>query len=151
MRRGPLDDPLATGSTEANGIFGNTIVGYYEAGLGSHGFSETNGVYTTLDDPLAQPGTTFVTGISGDTVVGNYSDGSIQHWFTESAGIYTTIDAPLGEVLGIDGSTAVGWYNIGEGFHGFVTSIDVAPEPAALGLLGSGTLMLIFRRRKSFK
>jgi len=53
-----LDDPSAgPGQTFVYGISGSTLVGTYaDSGIpraGDHGFSETGGVYITLDNPSA--------------------------------------------------------------------------------------------------
>jgi probable HAF family extracellular repeat protein len=49
-----IDEPLATGGTQALGIndFGQ-IVGGYTGASGIHGFLYSGGTYVTLDDPLA--------------------------------------------------------------------------------------------------
>jgi hypothetical protein len=50
-------DPLASiGTTQAFGVNGmDQIVGYYQNTSGVHGFLESGGIYTTLDDPSANP------------------------------------------------------------------------------------------------
>src|SRR5258708_35372287 len=55
-----FDDPSAsTGTTQAFGVNDtDQIVGSYSNASGSHGFLESGGMYTTLDDPLATTGTT---------------------------------------------------------------------------------------------
>jgi len=119
-----LDDPSApVGSTLAYGISGNTIVGtYYDSKGYAHGFSETAGVYTTLNVPGAVH--TMAQGISGDTVVGYFWDGTRDHGFSEIGGVYTTLDAPLSTsdtyANGISGSTICGgFFQEGTGTNGF--------------------------------
>jgi hypothetical protein len=53
-----FDVPSAfTGTTEAWGVNGIQIVGFYDNATGRHGFLKSGGTYTTLDDPLATNGT----------------------------------------------------------------------------------------------
>ena len=74
------------------------IVGRYNDGSGSHGFLDSDGSYTSLDDPLGI-GSTVATGINNlQQIVGNYSissgSGRGSYGFLYSGGTYTTIDAP---------------------------------------------------------
>jgi uncharacterized membrane protein len=50
-----FDDPLAfTGTTIAFGVNdADQIVGAYQDATGFHGFLESGGIYTSLNDPLA--------------------------------------------------------------------------------------------------
>ncbi|MGO9018060.1 MAG: hypothetical protein ACLQVJ_06875 [Syntrophobacteraceae bacterium] len=83
-------------STVANGINNNgQIVGYYKGEGGTtHGFVESGGVFTTLDDPLASSAT-VATGINDNgQVVGYYFDSGGTHGFLESGGVFTTLDGP---------------------------------------------------------
>jgi hypothetical protein len=94
-----LDDPLTGGLspiTVADGVFGSTIVGYYNSEtVGNQGFSETNGVYTTLAYPPAYRGGVLPEGIYQSTVVGWYFDPGFHiHGFSETNGIYTTLVVP---------------------------------------------------------
>src|SRR5271170_1958125 len=89
-----LNDPFGT-VTDATGISGNTIVGYYSDGMAIYGFSETNNVYTTLTTPLAPTNYIEPWGIQGNTIVGTYYDGTNAQGFTETGGVYTTITYPL--------------------------------------------------------
>src|SRR5580765_2059727 len=73
--------------------------------------------FTTIDNPLAQPGNTWVYGISGNTVVGTYFDNLGQyHGFTEANGVFTTLTPPgstlshLAYAIGISGNNVVGYY-----------------------------------------
>ena len=144
-----LSDPDAVptfnsgpGGTWAYGIGGNTVVGAYVNNTGQHGFSETNGVYTPLDDPFRGAGqSTVPQGISGNTVVGYFSNSTGIHGFSETNGLYTTLDNPSAYgvqnaygtyVTGLSGNTVVGYYNDSStNIHGFsetngnYTTLDV--------------------------
>src|SRR5438876_913650 len=119
-----LDAPWAPlGSTYAQGIDGQTVVGHYELpapppdpnGFGSnvglnHGFIETGGVYTKLDVPGATD--TFPQGISGNIIVGSCATATGAHAFVDNDGVFTIFDHPLAtsgtSAAGIFGSTIVG-------------------------------------------
>src|SRR5262249_55442254 len=82
-----LDDPLASGDTEALGINdAGQIVGFFRDGSGvGHGFLLSGSTYTTLDDPLATNGT-FAQGINhAGQIVGTYRNavGTGRHGFLE--------------------------------------------------------------------
>jgi len=89
--------------TYATGInnFGQIVGFYFGAGNVDHGFVDNNGVFTTIDDPLATGGTEL-TGIndSGD-IVGIYTDATGEHGFVASA---TT---PVAWASGVSGDFAV--------------------------------------------
>jgi hypothetical protein len=71
-----LDDPSATvGTTRAFGINSmGQIVGDYGDNAGGHGFVESGGTYTKLDDPLATNGTS-ASGTNGSgQIVGYYTN-----------------------------------------------------------------------------
>jgi probable HAF family extracellular repeat protein len=92
-----FNDPLAfTGTTEGWGANDmDQIVGRYQDATGVHGFLESGGTYTTLDDPLATGGTVaFGINASGQ-IVGNYTNATGNHGFLLSGGAYTTLDDPL--------------------------------------------------------
>jgi uncharacterized membrane protein len=77
-----LVDPLAPYSTYATGINdAGQIVGYTDA----HGFLDSGGTYTTLDDPSAAIVGTFATGINASgQIVGYYDDSSdVYHSFLD--------------------------------------------------------------------
>jgi probable HAF family extracellular repeat protein len=102
-----LDDPLATGFTEALGINDAGQVGTYAAGS-FHGFLHLNGngLYVTIDDPLAGSLGTVATGINdAGQIVGYYLDSSnSSHGFLYSGGNYT----PLDDLLAANGTIATG-------------------------------------------
>ncbi len=120
----PLDDPLATAGTFAQGVSSsNVVVGYYQDTGGAHGFSFDGIGYTTLDDPNATGGT-FAEGVSGTTIAGYYVDGAGTHGFTFDGTTYTTLDDPQANpgttlAYGISGNTVVGTYQDAAGSHGF--------------------------------
>src|SRR5438132_6529268 len=97
-----FDDPLAfTGTTVAFGVNDkDQIVGQFQNGLGTRGFLESGGTYTTLDDPLAsaQAGGTTARGINASgQIVGQYSNNTGTHGFLLSGAnfTWTTLDDPL--------------------------------------------------------
>ena len=141
--------------TYAEGIFDDTVVGNFNNGPGTiaQGFTETDGVYTTINDPNGAGGTD-VQGIYGNTLVGIYIDGAGNyHGFSETGGVYTTIDDPNAtggtEVMAIYGNTLVGNYVDGTGDHGFIetggnyTSFDVPGTTITqiFGISSDGTLV----------
>lgn len=83
--------------TEAFGINDHSqIVGQYVDANGSHGFSDTNGSFTTIDGP---GGASFSAayGINDrGQIVGTYFDNTGEHGFLDTNGSFTTIDLPGG-------------------------------------------------------
>ena len=100
-----------TGINDAGQIVGMT----YSGGL-PNAFLYSNGVFTSLSDPLGTNGTAAVAINNNGQIVGYYLDSSnVQHGFVYSDGIYTTIDDPLGThgtvLTGINNSgQVVGYY-----------------------------------------
>jgi len=102
-------------------------VGNYDDGS-SHGFLDSGGSFTTIDDPNAtRVGGTFAHGINdAGQIVGQYVDARF-HGFLYNGG-FTTIDAPnagFGTVA--DGINAAGqivgyYYDLFFGIHGFLVS-----------------------------
>lgn len=94
-----------TQSTYANGINdAGVIAGYYVAN-GYHGFILTDGVFSTLDDPLS--GSTRILGINNENqVVGFYSDGTGDHGFIATPTVPLPPSAALflSGVLGVVGA-----------------------------------------------
>jgi uncharacterized membrane protein len=131
-----IDDPHApAGFTQPLGINDRgDIVGNYRSGTVAtdplHGFLLRDGIYTTIDDPLAR-GVTVAQGINsqGD-IVGLFVDGAGSHGFLLHEGAYTTIDVPRAggftSAAGINAQgTIAGRYQDAPGgpLHGF-TLID---------------------------
>jgi probable HAF family extracellular repeat protein len=154
-----FDVPSAfTGTTEAWGVNnGIQIVGFYDNATGRHGFLESGGTYTTLDDPLATNGTqAFGINASGQ-IVGQYQTGPVaaNHGFLLSGGTYTTLDVPLAFFTVAQGINSagqiVGYYLDGGGEHGFLfngggyTPLDVpsalAGTTRAFGINASGQIV----------
>jgi probable HAF family extracellular repeat protein len=116
-------------STASAASGGPLVIGtYFAAGGGVHGFLDSGGTITTLDDPLAAPGGTFGHGINstGTMIVGSYPE----HGFiyTVSTNNYATFDYPgaaASVLTGVnDFGQLVGSYtdNIGGRTHGFLYS-----------------------------
>jgi probable HAF family extracellular repeat protein len=109
------------------------IVGGFNDSLGTHGFLDTGGSFTTIDVPFG--GITFASGINDSgQIVGGSSLGA----FVDTGGSFTFINVPganfTEEALGINNSgQIVGVFNdtLGLGVHGFLdtggnfTTIDV--------------------------
>ncbi len=147
-----FDDPIGAGgeSTDATGISGNILVGYYhDAASHYHGFSYDlqNSIYTTLDCPLGGSVTnTFAWGISSNAIIGYYADSANHyHGFLEIGGVYQTLDVPGATdtfAHGTDGNTIVGSFHDGTGFHGFIATptfgINIALYPGVTinGVIG---------------
>jgi probable HAF family extracellular repeat protein len=111
-----LDDPSAGTTGSSYGVEGTFVLGindqgqisgnYGDAKYITHGLLESQGKYTTLDDPSAGtgpanlatfffPGTDAVKANNRGRLVGFYVDeNNVQHSFLESGGHYTTIDPP---------------------------------------------------------
>jgi uncharacterized membrane protein len=136
-------------ATAARGInTGGKVVGYFFDAAGIHGFLDTGGAFTTIDDPNATPGNTFAFGInSGGQVVGQFVDATGPHGWSA----FTTINAP--HAKGADGrTTAFGITPVGQivgqffdatgTLHGFLVTPTTTPEPGILTLLSSGLIGL---------
>ena len=64
-------DPSGSRSTQATGVSGNNVVGYYEdANQVQHGFEYNGSIYATIDPSGSID--TIVFAISGNNVVGIY-------------------------------------------------------------------------------
>jgi probable HAF family extracellular repeat protein/uncharacterized repeat protein (TIGR03803 family)/VCBS repeat-containing protein len=123
------------------------IVGSYnDPNGGTFGFVYSNGVYTTINDPLATSNYTSAIGINNlGQIVGTYSVstniGAIPNGFLYSNGVYTTIDDPLATGGTIAASIndlgqIVGSYSDSNGAHGFLYSNGVyttLDDPLATG------------------
>jgi hypothetical protein len=126
-----LDDPKAIpgGETQAWGVSGSTVVGFYFGSDGYHGFLYSSSTYTTLDDPSAPGHDTYSFGISGSNIVGTYVDSSgVIHGFLYNGTNWTTLDdpsaVPNGQTIaqGISGGNIVGTsFDSSSGItHGFL-------------------------------
>jgi hypothetical protein len=109
-------DPPGSTTTEAYGIDGNNIVGYYIDSSGVHGFIYNGTGYTTLNVPGAVK--TYAAGISGGTIVGYCQVPSGYYYgFIYAGGSYTTnLSYASGTdtyFTGINGTEIVGYYNTG--------------------------------------
>ncbi|MBX9792558.1 MAG: PEP-CTERM sorting domain-containing protein [Pirellulales bacterium] len=116
--------PPGGGATAARGVSGNTIVGYYIGGGGTHGYLFDGVNYTSFDHPLGI-NSTSPWGIDGNNVVGQYVDASkIVHGFIFDGANYTTLDFPGAKAtraLDISGNLVVGSYEDSKNrTHGFV-------------------------------
>lgn len=140
--RGVYVDP-DSGSTTLLG-------GYYTKDGLSHGFSQSEGVYTAINDPKGV--STYVFGKSGDTTIGYYNlANGTSIGFTLAGGNFTdVIDPNAGShtyLRSIDGSTIVGDYtdknNVSHAFSetaGLFTDINLPPgvqSSSARGVSGN--------------
>ena len=145
-----LDVPGAV-KTEAYGVSGNNVVGYFQNGGGIHGFLYNGSAFTTLNVPGAVQ--TYATGISGNRVAGYYQNRlGVYHGFTYQAGVYVTNLTVPGAVQtyfwGASGGNLAGYYGTGSATHGFIyngstyTNVDVpgAVSTLALGIAASGVV-----------
>jgi probable HAF family extracellular repeat protein len=150
-----VDDPSATGSQPNQGTspFGinssGQIVGYYFNGTANHGFLDSSGSFSNVDDPSGNNGT-FAQGINATgQIVGVYQGSGVNHGFLDSGGSFTTIDDPIfaqNTVLeGINGAgQIVGYYrdsgNVGHGFLDNSGSFTPLDDPNAAAGNNQGTL-----------
>ncbi|MHB8421385.1 MAG: PEP-CTERM sorting domain-containing protein [Leptospirales bacterium] len=147
-----ISDPSASAAyyTEPYGINDKSqIVGIYNSSSGPHGFLDTNGRYTPINDPLATFGTD-PRGINNlGQIVGYYKNASGTHGFIDNGGVFSTINDPLApnntSLYGINDSGQI----VGDaGTSGFIAS---TPEPGTVVLFGTGILvmtLLAFREHK---
>jgi uncharacterized membrane protein len=132
-----IDDPSATQGTSASGINNaGQIVGSFTDSHGSHGFlRDTNGIYSTLDDPTSGASNTTASGINRfGMIVGSYfqangSPGTHGFLFNPNGNSYSTLDDPNGNqtiATGINDGKIVGYYldPLHELPHGFVYDIS---------------------------
>jgi len=118
-------DPSGSTGTQATGISGNNVVGWYVDGNSvDHGFIYNNGTYTTLD-PTGSLYTQAL-GVDGNNVVGTcyLNKAAGLEGFLYNGGNYTTIN-PSGststQALGVSGANVVGYYyDSNQVTHGFL-------------------------------
>ena len=106
-----LEVPLSNGAFAYGINNSGQIVGYYlDSHNLAHAFVDTNGTYTTLDEPLGTDGT-YATAIN-DTgqIFGYYKNASGQHGFLYINGAFTTLDNPLG----VNGTSLTGINEYGQ-------------------------------------
>jgi hypothetical protein len=146
------------GANEALGInTGGQIVGVYlDASNVAHGFLDTAGVVTNIDDPAAAVGTTTVFDVndSGE-MVGFYQDGAaVYHAFWTTDGVtFNNFDFPgakLTEAAGVNtaGDIVGVWEDAANVDHGFLlhgglyTSFDfpLSTSTTAIGINDSGAI-----------
>jgi probable HAF family extracellular repeat protein len=176
-----IDVPGAVGDTAPGGLnnFGQIVGSYGISASGGYeyGFLDTNGVFTTIDDPNAGPGGyTQAFGLNDwGQVVGTYCDSAgACHGFLDTNGHFTTIDAPnSSEAFGGTLVTGVNdedqllevYFDAAGNSHALLatphlalfssmaaTSLDAVPESSTwvmvfLGFAGLG-LLTHLRRRK---
>jgi probable HAF family extracellular repeat protein len=123
-----IDHPAGS-TTIANAINASgQIVGTYSMGVREHGFLDSNGAYTTVDDPLGTS-LTSASGINASgQIVGFYADASGDHGLLFSNANFTPLNDPLainGFLSGTfaaglnDAGQIVGTYTNASGTHGF--------------------------------
>lgn len=126
---------------------GSTVVGYYfDSQFVEHGFSETDGVFTSIDAPMAGSDPlgsgTYPEAVSGSTIVGYSYDKNFSylgyHGFSLTGGVFTPVNYPPLAVLSappgfgrMSGNTIVGSY-AGQGFivvNGAFSSLNFPFQP----------------------
>jgi hypothetical protein len=143
-------------STFATGVNNAGIVsGYYTNAVGTHGFIENAGVFTSYNDPNGTD--TMFFGLNDDgQVVGSFVNASGETeglLFNLSTNNWQTISDPLASALNngfnVNGTTVngindegqlVGFYGDGTNVNGFLA--NPVPEPAPLGLMALGAALL---------
>lgn len=142
-------DSLATNGTFATGINDSgLIVGYYQIGSVSYGFTDNAGTVSTLN-----LGTnTVANGINNaGEIVGYFTDSGGTHGFLDNNGTITALNdsssASFTEATGINSSgQIVGFYKDATGaYHGFIdvsgifTTVDDPAASSFAGASGTGT------------
>ena len=132
-------DPSAVNATNVNGInnVGQIVGNYYDENFTSHGFIESGGTFTTIDNPLAAQGNPLIsqgTALNGvndaGQAAGYYYDASgVGHGFIYDAGNFTALDDP---------SAANGTYAFGINISGDVVGYYVDASSVSHGFLYSG-------------
>jgi hypothetical protein len=145
-----ISDPNAGQyGSDATGInnSGEIVGTYYDNANNPNGFSELNGVYTTVDVPGALY--TEVLGVNNlGQIVGGYEGNTGFYGFIDSGGIITTIDDPgssgYSYLRGInDTGELVGEYeNSSNQEIAFTATLNATPEPGTLPLM-IGAVVLI--------
>lgn len=104
------------------------IVGRYTTGSTSRSFIYANGIYTTLDGPLAASGSE-ATGINDDgAIVGSYTVGSNIYGYIYSNGAYTTLRDPNTTIQNINNGTGMITTALGINDEGDVVGVFFGSE-----------------------
>jgi hypothetical protein len=146
----PVSFPGAT-LTEALGVnAAGEIVGLYvDADGEEYGFLDNGGIFISIDFPGAP--NTEAWGINGSgEIVGLYADTSGQgHGFIDLGGVFTTVDFPGATstaIRGVNHRVVGNYFDPEGGDHSFAAT--PSPEPATLGTMASGVLLVLARRRR---
>jgi probable HAF family extracellular repeat protein len=150
---GPNSGAGATGINDAG-----QVVGLFSDSTGTHGFLNTNGALTTINDPDAtvSNGTSATEALglnNAGQIVGIFFSAGSWNGFLDTNGTFTTINDPLANLAaggtwatGINNnSQIVGYYfDATETRYGFVdtggTFTTISDPSAAVGTSGSGTI-----------
>lgn len=130
--------------TSAQGINDNgEVVGYFQDGIGYHGFTYLNGNYDLIPDAASQladaaPNQTFATGVNdAGWIAGYYYDVSgAAHSFLDINGTYEVIGDEL-HAIGVfaqginDAGQIVGYYSNSSGTHAFLATVSDNRSPVA--------------------
>src|SRR5208337_977463 len=109
-----------------------------------HGFSLSNGTYTSLNYPGAQD--TYAYGINDrGTIVGWYEESGVNYAFSLSNGTYTTLNFPSMPYGINDAGTIVAYYVDASRTHGFLAT--PVPVPASLLLVSMNHIRLMRPQR----
>lgn len=125
-----------------------TVVGTFTAnngGISQYGYTYTNGIFTTLQDPSSDRSTAPVGINDNGTVVGDFTANNAFQGFIEANGIYTTLDLPgiNHGASGInDNGVIVGGFYNGVNYGFVATPTAAVPEPSTLAPFGFGLLGL---------
>jgi len=112
-------DPAGSTLTQAFGVSGNNVVGFYEnSGGADYGFlyNALTNSYTVLNPNGATNPGAEATGVDGNNVVGYYynSSNNQTQGFLYNGSSYTTLNAPGGFATvpsGVSGNSVVGYYD----------------------------------------
>lgn len=110
-----IDAPSSVGFTEVLGVSASgALYGHYlDAAGDENDFVDVNGHFTTVNDPLANPGFSPTAGTAvfaatpSGAIVGEFGDAVGFNGFIDNGGVFTTIADPAG----VPGSTFVGLIN----------------------------------------
>lgn len=142
----PISDRPAVNGTDAWGIDGKSVVGYYvDDTITDHGLVDNGGTHPTWDD-LSGVIDTGAPGIAGSSIVGyDAAQGGVAPGFQYDESTYPTVDDLSGvndsQAIGVSGNDIAGYRfdnnNQGAGVTVPVPEI-ILPEPSTLALAGLG-------------